>query len=63
MTNGQDTNSQAEAQPGESLKNVAPNKISSLPEKDALSDSDLEVSGGGAYPPFFSKGIVTGAGG
>ncbi len=42
MTNGQDTNSQAEAQAGESLKDVAPNKISSLPEKDALSDSDLE---------------------
>jgi hypothetical protein len=35
----------------------------SLPEKDALSDSDLNVAGGGAYPPFFSKGIVTGAGG
>jgi len=46
MSNVQDTNSKAQAEPGESLKDVAQNEISST-EKDALSDRALDgVSGG-----------------
>jgi hypothetical protein len=50
MPNGQDTNSKAQAEPGESLKDGAPNKISSTPGKDALSDSSLDEVSGGSWP-------------
>jgi hypothetical protein len=60
MTNGQDTNSTGQAQPGESLKDSAPNKISSAPGKDAISESSLDDVSGGAWPPATTKtGTVT----
>ncbi|MDH2350187.1 hypothetical protein QCM77_07165 [Bradyrhizobium sp. SSUT18] len=56
MTNGQDTNSKGQAEPGESLKDGAPNKTST-PGKDALSDSSLDdVSGGSTWRPFSTTG-------
>jgi len=55
MTNGQDTNSTGQAQPGESLKDSAPNKISSAPGKDAISESSLDDVSGGAWPPATTK--------
>jgi hypothetical protein len=56
MTNGQDTNSKGQAEPGESLKDGAPNKISSTPGKDALSDSSLDDVSGGTWRPFSTTG-------
>jgi hypothetical protein len=50
MTNGQDTNSNAQAEPAESLKDGAPTKISPTPGKDALSDSSLDKVSGGGWP-------------
>jgi len=50
MTNGQDTNSKGQVVPGESLKDGAPNKISSTPGKDALGDSSLDDVSGGGWP-------------
>jgi hypothetical protein len=50
MTNGQDTNSKGQAEPSESLKDGAPNKISSTPGKDALGDSSLDKVSGGSWP-------------
>lgn len=51
MTNGQDTNTKAQAEPGQSPKDVAQNtNVSSTPEKDALSDSSLDDVSGGAWP-------------
>jgi hypothetical protein len=52
MTNGQDINSKTQAEPGESLKDGAPNKISSTPGKDALSDGALDDVSGGAWPYY-----------
>ncbi|SFK02295.1 hypothetical protein [Bradyrhizobium sp. cf659] len=48
MTNVQDTNSKAQAEPGESLKDGAENKTSQISTtSEALSDSSLDdVSGG-----------------
>ena len=53
MTDQQDTNSTADAVPGESLKDVAQNKASqiSTTEKDALGDSSLDDVSGGRVPP------------
>ena len=51
MTNAQDTNSNKQAEAAESLKDGAPNTISSTPGKDALSDSSLEDVSGGRVPP------------
>jgi hypothetical protein len=50
MTNAQDTNSKGQAEPGESLKDGAPSKISSAPGKDALSESSLDDVSGGGWP-------------
>jgi hypothetical protein len=50
MTNGQDTNSNGQAEPSESVKDVAQNKITSTPGKDALSDSSLDDVSGGGWP-------------
>jgi hypothetical protein len=50
MTNKQDTNSQGQTEPGESLKDLAQNKISSTSEKDALGDSSLNDVSGGSWP-------------
>ena len=50
MTNGQDTHSIGQAEPGESLKDGAPNKISSTPGKDALSENSLDDVSGGSWP-------------
>jgi hypothetical protein len=47
MTNKQDTNSKAEAEP---LKDAAQNKISATSEKDALGDSSLADVSGGSWP-------------
>ena len=47
MTNKQDTNSKAEAEP---LKDAAQNKISLTSEKDTLGDSSLDDVSGGAWP-------------
>jgi hypothetical protein len=55
MTNGQDTNSKGQAEPGESLKDGAPSKISSTPGKDTLSDSSLDDVSGGAWPYLTSS--------
>jgi hypothetical protein len=48
MTNQQDTNSTADASPGEILKDGAQNQIS--PAADALSDSSLDKVSGGTWP-------------
>jgi hypothetical protein len=53
MTNVQDTNSKAQAEPGESLKDGAENKasqISTTSEKDVLGDSSLNDISGGLWP-------------
>jgi hypothetical protein len=50
MTNAQDTNSNKQAEAAESLKDGAPNTISSTPGKDALSDSSLDDVSGGGWP-------------
>jgi hypothetical protein len=56
MTNKQDTNSKAEAEP---LKDAAQNKISSTSDKDALGDSSLDDVSGGAWPNTTTRtGIV-----
>ena len=47
MTNKQDTNSKAEAEP---LKDAAQNKISLTSDKDALGDSSLDDVSGGGWP-------------
>jgi hypothetical protein len=52
MTSGQDTNSKAQAEAGESPKDGAQNKISSTPEKDALRDGALDDVSGGAWPYY-----------
>jgi hypothetical protein len=60
MTNGQDSNSNGQAEPGESLKDGAPNKISSTPAKDALGDGSFDDVSGGSWPPATTKtGTVT----
>jgi hypothetical protein len=52
MTNRQDTNSKAQAESLESLKDAAQNKAQiSTTEKDALSDSSLDDVSGGRVPP------------
>jgi hypothetical protein len=48
MTDQQNTNSTADAVPGESLKDGAQNQIS--PAADALSDSSLDKVSGGSWP-------------
>ena len=52
MTNRQDTNSKAQAESLDSLKDAAQNKASqiSTSEKDALSDSSLDDVSGGGWP-------------
>ena len=60
MTSGQDTNSKGQAEPGESLKDGAPNKISSTPEKDALGDKALDDVSGGAWPNATTKSGTVG---
>ena len=52
MTNRQDTNSKAQAESLDSLKDAAQNKASqiSTTEKDALSDSSLDDVSGGGWP-------------
>lgn len=53
MTNRQDTNSKAEAESLDSLKDAAQNKASqiSTSEKDALSDRSLDGVSGDRVPP------------
>jgi hypothetical protein len=53
MTNRQDTNSKAEVESLDSLKDAAQTKASqiSTSEKDALSDGSLEDVSGGRVPP------------
>ena len=55
MTNKQDANSKAAAQPRESLKDGTQNKISSTPEKDALRDGALDDVSGGLWPAVMSS--------
>jgi hypothetical protein len=51
MTNEQDTNSKAQADAGESLKDGAQNQASQISTTaDALSDSSLDDVSGGAWP-------------
>ncbi|WP_027576013.1 hypothetical protein [Bradyrhizobium sp. WSM1743] len=51
MSNGQDANSKAPAEPGESPKDGAQNtNISSTSEKDALGDKSLDQVSGGGWP-------------
>lgn len=50
MTNQQDTNSTADAVPGESLKDGAENKASQISTSDALSDGSLDDVSGGSWP-------------
>lgn len=51
MTDQQDTNSTANAAPGESLKDGAQNTVSQIsPATDALSDSSLDKVSGGTWP-------------
>jgi hypothetical protein len=50
MSNEQDTNAKAQADASESLKDGAPNEISSTPAQDALSDSSLDKVSGGGWP-------------
>ena len=50
MSNTQDTNSQGQAEPSESLKDVAQNKISATSDKDALGDKSLDDVSGGGWP-------------
>jgi hypothetical protein len=50
MTNEQDTNSKAQADAGESLKDGAPSKTSSMPGQDALSEKSLDDVSGGSWP-------------
>ena len=54
MTNAQDTNSKGQAEAGESLKDGAPNKISSTPGKDAFGDGSLDDVSGGLWPAVTS---------
>jgi hypothetical protein len=54
MTNGQDTNSTGQAQPGERPKDGAPNKIS-WPGQEALGDSSLDDVSGGLWPYVISS--------
>jgi len=61
MTIAQDANKQAE--PGESLKDGAPSKISSTPGQDALSDSSLDEVSGGSWPFNSTASASYGAGG
>jgi hypothetical protein len=50
MTNEQDTNSKAQADAGESLKDGAQNKASQISAtSDALSDSSLDKVSGGSW--------------
>jgi hypothetical protein len=53
MTNRRDTNSKAQAEAFESLKDTAQNKASqiSTTKKDALNDSSLDDVSGGRVPP------------
>ena len=51
MTDQQDTNSTADAVPGESLKGGAQTTASQVtPAADALSDSSLDKVSGGTWP-------------
>jgi hypothetical protein len=51
MTDQQDTNSTANAVPGESLKDGAQTAASQIsPTADALSDSSLDKVSGGSWP-------------
>ncbi len=51
MTNGQETNSKAQAESLESSKDGAQNKASQIsPAADALSDSSLDDVSGGSWP-------------
>ncbi|UGY13524.1 hypothetical protein [Bradyrhizobium septentrionale] len=51
MTSGQDANSKAQAEAGESLKDGAQNTGSKVsPAADALSDSSLDDVSGGSWP-------------
>jgi hypothetical protein len=51
MTDQQDTNSTADAVPGESLKDGAQNQATQISTaSDALSDGSLDKVSGGAWP-------------
>jgi hypothetical protein len=51
MTNQQDTNSTADASPGEILKEAAQTTASQIsPAADALSDGSLDDVSGGSWP-------------
>ena len=51
MTNVQDTNSKAQAEPGESLKDGAQNQAPQITTtSDALSDNSLDDVSGGTWP-------------
>ena len=58
MSNAKDTITNAQAEAGESLKDVAQNNVSSI-EKDALSDSALDGASGGALTVL--GGSITGS--
>ncbi len=51
MTNVQDTNSKAQAEPGETLKDGAQNQAPQIATtSDALSDNSLDDVSGGSWP-------------
>jgi len=54
MTNKQDTNSEGDVVPHQSLKDGAETKISSPPGKDALGDGALDDVSGGLWPQVMS---------
>jgi hypothetical protein len=60
MSNTQDINSKAQAEPGESHNDVAQTKISST-EKDALSEGSLDGVSGGTLVVFNTSCINHGA--
>ncbi|MHC2621328.1 hypothetical protein ACVIW2_003360 [Bradyrhizobium huanghuaihaiense] len=55
MSNTQDTNSQGQAEPSESLKDAVQNEIASTPAKDALGDGSLDDVSGGLWPYVMSS--------
>jgi len=62
MTGGQDTNSKAQAEPGESLKDSAQNQAPQISTtSDALSDKALDDVSGGSWP--YATAVYAGIGG
>lgn len=64
MTGGQDTNSPAQAESGESSKDGTQNTATQIsPAADALSDSSLDKVSGGSWPYNSTAAAAYSAGG